>query len=457
MHDRFRSLNPTTGVLEAEFEFTSDAALADCLARLDAATTAWRETHFLQKAGLLRRLALLLREHADEWARLAALEMGKPLAEGTAEVEKCAWVCEHYAEHAASYLVPDAIATDGARSYVRYEPLGAILAVMPWNFPYWQVFRFAAPALMAGNVCLLKPAPSVPRCALAIDSLFREAEFPEGVFQSAFVPVDRLEEIVSHSAIRAVTLTGGERAGRSLAALAGKHTKKAVLELGGSDPFLVLADADLPFAAHWAAKSRTLNAGQSCIAAKRFFVDARVADDFVERLRAELSSLTVGDPLAPGTTIGPLARADLRDNLDRQVRDSVSAGASLLLGGSQVDGAGFFYPPTLLDHVRPGMPAFDEETFGPVAAIIRVADEREAVCLANASRFGLGASVWSRNVARAESLAPLLDVGSVFVNGMVKSDPRLPFGGVKASGYGRELSGIGMREFVNVKTVWIGG
>jgi len=403
----------------------------------------------------MRALAAELRRDQERLAALMAEEMGKPLGEGRAEVDKCAWVCEHYAEQAAVYLAPQPVASDAGRSQVAFRSLGAILAVMPWNFPLWQVFRFAAPALMAGNVGLLKHASNVPRCALAIEQLFERAGFPADVFRTLLIGSRQVDAVIAHPAVRAVTLTGSDLAGRKVAAKAGAMLKKSVLELGGSDPFIVLADADLAEAAAQGARSRCINSGQSCIAAKRFIVLDQVGAKFLALLRQAMAALKVGDPLMETTQVGPMARGDLRDELHAQVRDSVAAGAKLVLGGQPLPEAGYYYPPTILADVKPGMPAYDQELFGPVAAVIRVADAAEAIRVANDTLFGLGASIWSGDSDHAEALAAEIEAGAVFVNGMVKSDPRLPFGGIKESGYGRELADYGIREFVNIQTVWV--
>jgi succinate-semialdehyde dehydrogenase/glutarate-semialdehyde dehydrogenase len=451
----FQSINPTTGEVLGVFPETPPAAVERALDRTRAAFPDWGRRPVEERARLVREAGRLMRERKSALARLMALEMGKPLAQGEAEAEKCALACVYYAERAGEFLASDERRTEARRSYVRFDPLGPVLAIMPWNFPFWQVFRFAAPALMAGNTALLKHAPNVPQCAIALERVFRDAGFPEGVFQSLFIEPEIVAQVIADDRVRGVTLTGSPRAGAAVAETAGRHLKKTVLELGGSDPFVVLADADLAAAAATAADARLVNSGQSCIAAKRFIAVESVADEFLERFAAAMQARNVGDPLEPGTQVGPQARLDLRDALHAQVEGSLRQGAQLLCGGHVPDGPGAFYPPTILTGAEPGMPVFDEETFGPVAAVARARDERDAVRLANASPYGLGASLWTSDRARAERLAADFDVGSVFVNGLVKSDPRLPFGGVKRSGYGRELSEYGLREFVNVKTVWI--
>jgi succinate-semialdehyde dehydrogenase / glutarate-semialdehyde dehydrogenase len=450
-----RSVNPATGELLETFEETKPDQLDRILGRADAASREWRRRPIAERADRLRAAARLLRQRADAYARTMALEMGKPLAQGRAEAEKCAWACDYYAEQAAAFLADEPRQSDATRSYVRFEALGVVLAIMPWNFPFWQVFRFAAPALAAGNGALLKHAPNVSRAALEIEGLLGEAGFPEGLFRAVFLENAAVAGVIADPRVRAVTLTGSDRAGSAVGAEAGTHLKKTVLELGGSDPFIVLEDADLARTAAAAAEARLQNSGQSCIAAKRFIVVERVADRFLERFLAEMRARRVGDPLDPATQVGPQARLDLRANLHRQVEESVARGARLVLGGRLPPGPGAFYPATVLVAVEPGMAVFDEETFGPVAAVVRAKDEAAAVRIANASPYGLGASVWTADAARGERLAQDLEAGSVFVNGIVKSDPRLPFGGVKRSGYGRELSQYGLREFVNIKTVWV--
>jgi succinate-semialdehyde dehydrogenase/glutarate-semialdehyde dehydrogenase len=450
-----QSINPATDEVLDSFPEASPADLERMLAGGHDAFLDWRARPFAERSVRMHEVARLLRERRDALARLMTLEMGKPIVQGEAEVDKCAGTCDYYAEHAERFLAVQPRETDAAKSYVRFDPLGVILAVMPWNFPFWQVFRFAAPALMAGNAGLLKHASNVPQCALAIEGIFDAAGFPRGLFRTALVGSSAVGGLIADVRVAAVTLTGSEHAGSLVAERAGREIKKTVLELGGSDPFIVLADADLGQAAKVAADARLINSGQSCIAAKRFIVVEPVREEFVKRFAAELRARRMGDPLARDTDVGPQARRDLRDELHRQVEESVKRGARLVLGGAIPAGRGAFYPPTLLEAVERGMPAFDEETFGPVAAVVRAVNEADAVRLANHSPFGLGASLWTSDRPRAERLAAEIEAGAVFVNGLVKSDPRLPFGGIKRSGYGRELSEYGIREFVNVKSVWI--
>lgn len=450
-----QSVNPATGAVLRDYPEHSSEEIAATLARAEAAFASWRSVPFAERAVLMHRAGANLHERRDEHAALMTAEMGKTLAAAKAEAEKCALCCDFYAEHAEAFLAPEVVATDASRSLIRYDPLGPILAVMPWNFPYWQVIRFAAPALMAGNVGLLKHASNVPGCALAIEAIFQDAGFPRGCFQTLMIGSRAVEAVIADPAVKAVTLTGSEPAGMAVAAAAGRALKKTVLELGGSDPFLILEDADIQSAARVAALARCINNGQSCIAAKRFIVVEPVAEAFEQAFLAAMSALRVGDPMDPSTDVGPMARPDLLEELHDQVERSVAAGAVLRLGGRPMEGEGAFYPPTVLTGVKPGMAAFDEETFGPVAAVIRAKDAANAVALANRSPFGLGASLWTKDLQCGEALAAQIESGSVFINGMVKSDPRLPFGGVKRSGYGRELSAFGIREFVNIKTVWI--
>ena len=450
-----QTVNPSTAELVEQFaEWTSEQT-ADVINDVAGSWRDWRSTTFRQRAGLMRQAAAVLRRRSDELAGIMALEMGKPVSEGRAEVEKCAWVCEYFAEHAARFLQDTPMQSDASSAYVACRPLGTILAVMPWNFPFWQVFRFAAPAMMAGNTAVLKHASNVPRCALTIEDIFHEAGFPKNVFRTLMIGSAQVGHVIENEHIRAVTLTGSCDAGRKVASKAGAMLKKTLLELGGSDPFIVLNDADMQQAATVGAKSRCINSGQSCIAAKRFIVEAGIHDAFVEKLVDAMSRLTVGDPAEEKTQVGPLAREDLRNELDTQVRNSVKLGARVLLGGKPLDRRGYFYAPTVLAGVDAGMPVHDEEVFGPVAAVIRARDAEHAVAVANNTRFGLGASIWTLDTGKGEDLAAGIESGAVFINGLVKSDPRLPFGGIKESGYGRELSHYGILEFVNIQTVWL--
>jgi len=435
-----QSINPATGEILESFKETSGQELDRILMGAHAAFLQWREVPFARRAQRMREAAQILRTRRAEYARTMTLEMGKPIVQGEAEVDKCAWACEYYADHAEAFLAEQPRETEASRSYVRFDPLGPVLAVMPWNFPFWQVFRFAAPALMAGNAGILKHASNVPRSALAMEEVFREAGFPRGLFSTVLGGPSAVAGLIADPRIVAVTLTGSELAGSKVAEQAGYALKKTVLELGGSGPFIVLADADIGAAARTAADARLINSGQSCIAAKRFIVGEPVADQLLERYLHELSSRRMGDPLARETQVGPQARVDLRDSLHQQIAESVKRGAKLLLGGEVPARKGAFYPPTLLAAVDKGMPAFDEETFGPVAAVIRAKDEADAVRLANDSAFGLGASLCTQDRVRAERMAAQIEAGAVFVNSLVTSDPRLPFGGIKRSGYGRELS-----------------
>lgn len=450
------SINPATGEVIETFEPFTAQQIDETLTRARKAYLHWRTTSFAERSALMRRVAGVLRAQKTELARVATLEMGKTLAEAEGEVEKCAWNCDYYADNAEAFLSPESIATNAADSYVEFTPIGVVLAIMPWNFPYWQVMRFAAPAVMAGNTAVLKHASNVSRSALEIERVFREADAPDGLFSTILIPGAEVEPIIADPRIAAVTLTGSTPAGMQVASAAGRAIKKSVLELGGSDAFIVLADADLDAAAAMAARSRFQNAGQSCIAAKRFIVEESVADAFAQKFVAEASKLRMGDPLDGQTQMGPMARADLRDALADQVDRSVKMGAQVVLGGKASDGAGAFYPPTIVTGVTEDMPLFREETFGPAAAVIRARDADHAVELANDSVFGLGGNLWTGDVERGRQIAKRLESGAVFINGMTASDPRLPFGGVKQSGYGRELSSFGIREFVNIQTVWVG-
>jgi len=450
------SVNPATEETLATFPEMSDAEVDRALGEAQAAFETWRNSSFDERREKLRRAAQLMREQKAELARLATLEMGKPIVQAEAEVEKCATGCDYYADMAEKHLSPERIESTAAESYVAYHPLGVVLAIMPWNFPYWQVWRPLAPAVMAGNALVLKHASNVPQCALAIERIMREAGFPEGLMRTLLVGGKRVERIIEDPRVRLVTLTGSDETGSQVASTAGRVLKKTVLELGGSDPFIVLADADLARAAKTAALARNQNNGQSCIAAKRFFVLDAVAEEFEQRFADEVRALRVGDPLERTTNVGPLARGDLRNDLEAQVRATVKEGARVTVGGERPFERGYYYAPTILSGVTPEMTAFREETFGPVAAVIRVGDEAEAVRLANDSPYGLGAVIWSQDLEKAQRMARDVDSGQVFINGMVASDPRLPFGGVKRSGYGRELSTHGIRELVNIKTVWIG-
>ena len=451
-----RTINPTTGEVLETFELSSQEQIDAALQEVRQAFLGWRTTTFAERAEHLHNVARYLREHKARLARIAVLEMGKSIVEAESEVEKCAWVCDYFAEHAASMLADEQLASSATESYVAFRPLGVVLAVMPWNFPYWQVFRFAAPALMAGNTAILKHASNVSRVALEIERVFREAGLPQGTFRTILVPGAETVKLIADPRVAAVTLTGSELAGVEVAGASGRALKKTVLELGGSDAFIVLEDADLEQAAQVAVTARFQNNGQSCIAAKRFIVVEAVADEFERLFAANVAKLKVGDPLERETQIGPLARQDLCESLDQLVQQSVQQGAQVLLGGKRREGQGSFYEPTILTHVTPEMPVFSEETFGPVAAVIRARDAEHALELANDSQFGLSSNLWTRNLELARQLAARVEAGGVFVNGMTSSDPRLPFGGIKLSGYGRELSAFGIREFVNIQTVWIG-
>lgn len=449
------TINPATGETLETFEPLDDARVDERLARADETFRAYRRTSFADRRRWLARAAEILEGEKEALGRLMTTEMGKTLRSAIAEAEKCAWACRYYVEHGERFLADEPVETGAARSFVKYQPIGPVLAVMPWNFPFWQVFRFAAPALMAGNVGLLKHASNVPRCALAIEDVFRRAGFPAGAFQALLVESGAVARILDDGRVKAATLTGSTPAGSAVAERAGKRLKKTVLELGGSDPFVVMPSADLDAAAKTAAKARCINNGQSCIAAKRFVVHEAVADEFTERFVRAMEAQKVGDPLRDDTDVGPLATAAIRDEVDAQVRRSVERGARLLTGGGTMDGPGFYYRPAVLADIPEDSPAYREEVFGPVALLFRVPDREAALRLANDTPFGLGSAVWTRDDGDRRFFVEGIEAGMVFVNAMVASDPRLPFGGVKQSGYGRELSALGIREFVNVKTVWM--
>jgi len=451
-----KSINPAFNSLIREYPGHNAAKTSAIIEQTWLAGLSWKGTGFAYRGSLFRNLAGLLRADKDHLARLMTDEMGKIIRESYAEIEKCALSCEYYAEHAESLLKDEIVATDAIRSLVVFQPLGLILAVMPWNFPFWQVFRFAAPSLMAGNVAVLKHASNVPGCALAIEELFSKAGFPENVFRTLMIPSSMVEAVIANSRVQAVTLTGSGPAGSSVASAAAKHIKKAVLELGGSDAFIVLEDAGLERAVQVAVTARMINQGQSCIAAKRFIIIESIVEEFTSRLHKAVLELKTGNPMDLSTDIGPLARPDLVGDIERQVQESIKAGAKLICGGHRPDRPGCYYLPTILCNVKKGMAVYHEETFGPVFSIIPVKSEEEAIAVANDSEFGLGGSVWTRDQERGEKLARKVETGAMFINGLTKSDPRLPFGGIKKSGYGRELASYGIREFVNIKTIWIG-
>jgi succinate-semialdehyde dehydrogenase/glutarate-semialdehyde dehydrogenase len=452
----FQSINPASGTPVSSYAETQRNELSQIIERAHQAHLGWRHVSFRDRAVPMKKAGQILRDRARDYARLMAEEMGKPFKDGVAEAEKCATCCDYFAEHAERHLADEIVATDARKSYVAFRPLGVVLAVMPWNFPFWQVIRFAAPGLMAGNAGVLKHASNVPGCALAIEQIFKDAGFPENLFRTLMIGSKDVASVIEHPLIRAVTLTGSTPAGKAVAAKAGECLKKTVLELGGSDAYIIMDDADIEQAAAIAAKGRLVNSGQSCIAAKRFIVTEKNRARFEEAFVKKMQAARVGDPMAEGTQVGPMARKDLRDDLHKQVEESIRKGARLLCGGEVPKGEGAFYPPTVLTGVKKGMPAYDEELFGPVAAIIVADNEKHAIEIANDSIFGLGGGVIGSDLARAEKIAAEeIEAGCVFVNDAVRSDPRLPFGGIKESGYGRELSHFGIREFVNIKTVFV--
>jgi len=450
-----QSINPYNNQLIQEYNELSERDAEAAIGKGERAFYKWKQTPFSDRAKLMHNCADLLERKVEYLAEVITREMGKIKSESISEIKKCAWVCRYYADNSETFLKDELLPVVEANSYIAYDPLGIVLAIMPWNFPFWQVFRFAAPNIMAGNVGLLKHASNVPQCALEIENIFLEAGFPENVFQTLLIKSDKISKMIDDPRIKAVTLTGSDIAGRKVAERAGINLKKLVLELGGSDPFIVLGDADLDQAVKTGVKARMINCGQSCIAAKRFILEKKIADDYLNGYLDYFQQLTIGDPWDENTDVGPMARDDLRKDLDNQVKRSVSEGAKIIYGGNNSDLKGYFYMPTIMVNVRQGMPAFDEELFGPVAPFIVVEDGDEAIQMANKSQFGLGASLWTRDIERAGKWARQIESGSVFVNSMVASHPMVPFGGIKCSGYGRELSHLGIREFMNIKSVWI--
>ncbi len=456
MSHSLKSINPMNGEVIKEYNLDDSGEVTSKIIRAQAKFDHWHRHTFAHRAQYMHAVADVLRKNQDEYAKLMALEMGKPINAGRAEIEKCAWCCDYYADNARRFLKREIIPTDASLSYVTFWPLGVILAVMPWNFPFWQVFRFAAPALMAGNIAVLKHASNVPGCALAIEEVFKKAGIPDHVFTTLMIESTQVASVIENTAIAAVTLTGSTEAGRAVASKAGAMIKKTVLELGGSDPYIIFEDADLEYAAKVCAESRLINSGQSCIAAKRFIVVESIRKPFEDLMVAEMKKGVMGNPLEESVTLGPLARHDLQKNLQKQVEESIDQDAVCLLGGRVPDGKSSFYPPTVLTHIKPGMIAFDQEIFGPVAAIVSAADDLDAIRVANLSDYGLGAAIFTRDVKRGEKLGVRhLRAGSCFINASVKSDPRLPFGGIQQSGYGRELSHFGIKEFMNIKTIYI--
>lgn len=449
------SQNPATEEILKEVPELTDAELQEKITVAHRAQKSWKLVPFSDRAKLFIKLAQIFRDEKEVVGKMIALEMGRPLQAAIAESDKCAWACEYYAENAERMLAPEPFPEGVGEGAVHYEPLGVILAVMPWNYPFWQVVRFAAPSLMAGNVGLLKHASNIPQSAVMLEELFLKAGFPVGVFQNLPISIPQTATVIDDDRVAAVTLTGSVRAGTSVGERAGRNLKKIVLELGGSDPFIVLADADIQEAARVGAIARLQNAGQTCIAAKRFIVEEEIADEFLKALTEEFKEYAVGNPMDEGAMIGPLATKTILDGVDAQVKKSVEMGAQVVIGGERKEGKGFFYMPTILTNLKKGMPAYDEEIFGPVASIIPVKDDEEALAVANDTEFGLGASIWTKDVEKAKRMAAQIEAGAVFINAQVKSDPRIPFGGVKKSGHGRELGEYGVKEFVNAKTVFI--
>ena len=448
-----KSINPFSGKQIADYDEISAIQLDTVLENAYKAFINWKSESFKNRSRLFIKMANLLLERKEEYSTLITAEMGKIISESRAEIEKCAWLCEYYADNAESLLQQEFIETDASKSYVRYEPLGIIYGIMPWNFPFWQVLRAAVPTIMAGNTFVLKHAPNVIGCGSAIEKLFIEAGFSKNIFSNLLIDINLSENVISNNYAQGVTLTGSQRAGSAVAAIAGKHLKKTVMELGGSDPFIVLKDAEINNSCKTGVCSRMLNAGQVCISAKRFIVVEEIYDEFVKEQKALLENLILGDPMLEDTDMGPMARTDLLEGIEEQVKKSVSLGAEIITGGKRINKN--FYAPTLIVNAKKGMPVYDEETFGPVSVVIPAKDAEDAIRIANDTNFGLGASLWTQNMELAEHLATKIEAGAVFINGMTKSDPRLPFGGIKQSGYGRELGGLGIKEFVNAKTVWV--
>ncbi len=450
-----QTINPATEEIVKTFDGLSIDEVDKIIKDSNSAFNNWKKSAFAERSKLMFNAAKVLRENKQRYAEILTLEMGKPILQSYSEVEKCAWVCDYYAENAEKMLSKEIIKTDASESFVQFDPIGVVLAVMPWNFPYWQVFRFAVPALMAGNVGLLKHSSNVPMSALAIEEVFNKAGFPENTFRTLLIDSSLVKAVIENPLVKAATLTGSEYAGRKVSEISGRNLKKTVMELGGSDPFIILNDADLDTAVKTGVTARLINNGQSCIAAKRFIVVEDIYDEFESKFVEKMEKIIVGNPMDESTELGPLAREDLLLELNQQVQNSVKAGAKILTGGKRLERKGFYYPPTVISNVKKGMPAYNEELFGPVAIFIKAVDANDAVKIANDTDFGLGASVWTNDIENAKKIAADIDSGAVFINGLVKSDPRLPFGGVKLSGYGRELSHYGIKEFVNIKTVWI--
>lgn len=450
-----QSINPATGEILKDYQELSEDMIEQKLAISEDAFESWKKSNINERVILFGKISKLLKERSRELGEILTTEVGKPIKSAIAEVEKCAWVFEFYAEEGPKFLESQLVKTDASESFVRFDPLGAILAVMPWNFPFWQVMRFAAPTIMAGNVALLKHASNVPQSSEMLAQLFADAGFPKGVFQNLLIGSSKVDALIRDPRIKAITLTGSEYAGSKVAETAGSQIKKTLLELGGSDPFIVLGDADLEFTCNQAVNARLQNNGQSCIAAKRFIIVEEKYDEFIAKYKAAYEMLKVGDPMLEDTNVGPLVNEQSLNEILKQIEDSIQLGAKLITGGKRIGTKGFYLQPTILGEVKKGMPAYDQEIFGPVAAVIKVKDIEEAIRVANDSQFGLGSSIWTKDISLAKKMAAEIEAGNVFINGVVKSDPRLPFGGIKKSGYGRELSHYGMHEFVNIKTVWI--